>query len=220
MTRVKICGITNPFDARLAVHAGADAIGVIFAESPRRVSVGTAREIVEVIPPLVDVVALFMDAPARDVRDICSQLAIRTIQLHGFESPEYIRELSRDFRIIKACSLQAGEDLALIDPYGADAYLIDSRRPTGAGGTGRTCNWELAATAAERHIVVLAGGLGSDNVAQAIRVVRPFAVDCSSRLEERPGRKDPEKIRRFVEEVRRVDAERLAPPDEDTPSES
>ena len=161
-----------------------------------------------------------MDADARDVREICAQLSIRTVQLHGFESPEYVRELRREFKVVKACRLDAADDIDGMDAYAADAYLVDSSGPTGAGGTGRTCNWELAAAAAERHIVLLAGGLGCDNVAQAIRFVHPYAVDVSSRLEETPGRKDPEKIRRFVEEVRRVDAECIAPSKGDAPSES
>lgn len=207
MTRVKICGITNPFDARLAVHAGATAIGLIFARSPRRVTVAAAEEVVEVIPPFVTTVAVFMDAPLAQVHDVCSALRIRTVQLHGFEGPDYIRELKREFVVVKGCNVESTTEVESLANYGADAYLVDTRSPTGGGGTGRTCDWDLARAAALRHPVILAGGLSPDNVRQAVTQVRPYAVDASSCLEESPGKKDPQKMRRFVEEVRRSDME-------------
>lgn len=207
MTRVKICGITNPFDARLAVHAGAAAIGLIFARSPRRVTVAAAQEVVEVIPPFVDTVAVFMDAPVAEIRDVCSSLRIRTIQLHGFEGPDYVRELKREFVVVKACNVESAAEVDSLADYGADAYLVDSRSPTGGGGTGRTCDWDIARDVAARYPVILAGGLSPDNVRRAVTHVRPYAVDASSSLEESPGKKDPQKMRRFVEEVRLSDME-------------
>jgi len=214
MTRVKICGITNAFDARLAVHAGATAIGLIFARSPRRVTVAAAQDVVVVIPPFVEIVAVFMDAPVGEVRDVCSSLRIHTVQLHGFEGPDYVRELKREFAVVKACSVESTAEIESLADYGADAYLVDSRSPTGAGGTGRTCDWALARAAASQYPVILAGGLSPDNVRRAVTLVRPYAVDASSSLEESQGKKDPQKMRRFVEEVLRGDMDLLAESDE------
>ncbi|MFH0965728.1 MAG: phosphoribosylanthranilate isomerase [Planctomycetota bacterium] len=213
MTRVKVCGITNPFDARLAVHAGADALGLLFAESPRRVTVAAAREILEVVAPFITPGGVFMDAPLEMVRDICRELRLHTVQLHGMESPDEIRELRREFRVIKTLELTREDEVQNLTRIAADAYLLDARGPAGAGGTGRTCDWTLAAQAAAQHLVVLAGGLSPDNVREAVRTVRPFGVDASSRLEESPGKKDPALLRRFVEEVRKADLENLQPPD-------
>ena len=213
MTRIKICGITNPFDARLAVHAGADALGLLFAQSVRRITVAQAREIVEVVPPLVSCIAVFMDSSTETIRGICRQLGIRTVQLHGMESPEQVGELRREFKVIKGVHLTADSEIDKLAGFGADAYLVDSRSATGGGGTGRLCDWDLAAAAAARHVVVLAGGLSADNVADAIRSVQPYAVDASSLLEEAPGKKDPVLMRSFVEEVRRADRESTPSPD-------
>jgi len=213
MTRIKICGITNPFDARLAAHAGAHALGLVFAQSVRRITVAEAREIVEVVPPMVSCVAVFMDASTETIRSTCRQLGIGTIQLHGMEGPEYVAELRREFKVIKGVHLTAKSEIEKLGVYGADAYLVDSRSETGGGGTGQPCNWDIAAAAAARHIVVLAGGLSVDNVADAIRAVRPYAVDASSLLEEAPGKKDPILMSSFVQEIRRADRESMPSPD-------
>jgi len=217
MTRVKICGITNPFDARLAVHAGATAIGLIFARSPRRVTVAAAEEVVEVVPPFVDTVAVFMDAPVQEVRDVCSSLRVHTVQLHGFEGPDYVRELKREFVVVKACSLESTAEVGSLGNYGADAYLVDSRGPAGGGGTGRTCDWDIARAAAAQYPVILAGGLSPANVRGAVTRVRPYAVDAATSLEESPGKKDPQKMKRFVEEVLRADMELLSESEEPSP---
>ena len=216
--RIKVCGITCQEDALAAVEAGVDAIGLNFAAGPRKIDPSTARSILVRLPPMVCPVGLFLDAQPETVLAICRDLSIGTVQLHGSEPPETVARLA-PLRVIKAFRVGKEEDIAEVEAYleacSAEgclpaAVLLDSRVPGLAGGTGQAFDWRLAARLKRRIPLILAGGLGPDNVAQAVRLVRPFGVDAASRLESKPGRKDPHLLRRFVAEVRRAEGE-LAP---------
>ena len=201
MLRVKICGITRPEDALAAAEAGADAIGLVFAPSPRRVTPEQAAAILAALPPFVTPVALFVDEPPERIRRIVQPLGIRTVQLHGDESPAVALEL-RDLCVIKAFRIGAEADLAPLAGYPAAACLLDSQVAGRRGGTGVAFDWRLAAQAARHSRIILAGGLRPENVAEAIRLVRPYGVDTSSGVESEPGRKDSAKVRAFVEAAR------------------
>jgi phosphoribosylanthranilate isomerase len=204
-TRIKICGITRPEDAEAAVVGGADAIGMVFyPESPRAVSVEQAREITAVVPPFVTVVGLFVDEPATGVQRTLSDVPIDLLQFHGEESPGYCRQFGRPW--IKALRIRPGVDIrGECDRYSSGkGVLMDTWHEGKAGGTGTTFDWELAR--AESPVpVVLAGGLDADNVGEAIRTLRPAAVDVSSGVESSPGVKDASRIQRFIEAVREAD---------------
>ncbi len=201
MTRVKICGITNPEDAGHAVSAGADAIGLVFTDSPRRVNPACASEIVAAAGPFVTPVALFVDSPAEFIIDVAGRLGLNTVQLHGDESPELVERL-HPLRVIKAVRVADSSDLEGLERYRVDAFLLDTRVPGMKGGTGLTFDWSLAVEVARRFPIILAGGLNPQNVADAIRQVHPYAVDVSSGVEAAPGKKDPLKVSAFIENVR------------------
>jgi len=204
-TRIKICGITRPEDARAAVASGADAIGLVFyPDSPRAVSPGQAREIVAAIPPLITVVGLFVDEPAANVQRILEDVAIGLLQFHGSESADYCRQFARPW--IKALRVRPGIDLvAQCEQYRAgQGVLLDTWQEGVAGGTGKTFDWGLASSTLPLP-VILAGGLDEDNVAAAIGALRPSAVDVSGGVERSPGVKDAARMRRFVQAVRSAD---------------
>jgi phosphoribosylanthranilate isomerase len=201
MTGVKICGITNLEDAEASTLAGADAIGFIFyPESPRCITPDRAREISGKLPGRVCRVGVFVDHEAEGVRRLAQFCGLDLIQLHGKESPDYCRMFSPSI-LIKAVSLQREEDLALLKDYPVRAILVDAHDPLRRGGTGRTCDWNLARKAGERHKLILSGGLNIQNILPAIEAVRPLAVDIGSGVEARPGKKDPGKIRDLMAAV-------------------
>jgi len=203
--RVKICGITRPEDAVAAAQAGADAIGLVFADSPRRVSESQAAAVLAALPPLVTPVALFVDASVERVRGVCGALGVRTVQLHGDEPPEVARELAAEgLCVLKAFRVGQAADLEGMAGYPADAFLLDSRVPGRAGGTGVAFDWRLAQQAEAARPIILAGGLSPENVAEAVARVRPYAVDVSSGVESAPGVKDAERVRAFVSAARAV----------------
>jgi phosphoribosylanthranilate isomerase len=196
--RVKICGITRREDALAAVASGADALGFMFYEpSSRHVTVDQAAAICRDLPPLVTRVGVFVNAPADFVRAAAATCGLGAIQLHGDESPEFCRQFA--LPVIKAFRVSGPESLAALAAYGFAAWLLDSFVPGQLGGTGACFNWSLAAKAAERgRPILLAGGLTPENVADAVRQVRPYAVDVSSGVESAPGLKDPTKIRALI----------------------
>jgi phosphoribosylanthranilate isomerase len=214
-TKVKVCGITNVADGLAAADVGADAIGLNFAGGPRLVDQGVAREIVAALPPFVTPVALFVDAQAAWIRQICTVCGITTVQLHGDEPPDLLANLS-PLCVIKAFRVGAEDDLAGVaafcDACAEDgrpaAILLDARVPGKRGGTGHTFDWNLALHAKPIGPVVLAGGLGPENVAEAIRLVQPYAVDACSKLESEPGRKDRARMADFVAAAHAAGAER------------
>jgi len=198
MVRIKICGITNLEDARLAAELGAHALGFIFyPKSPRSVRPETAREIIDNLPPLVMTVGVFVDEEAGVVRGIAETTGLDWVQLHGQESPEYCCSLGR--RVIKGFRIKDQSSLTLLPSYQGvvQAILLDTYKAGTAGGTGETFDWGLARQAGELGPIILAGGLTTVNVAQAIHAARPAAVDVASGVEAAPGKKDPEKLKAF-----------------------
>ena len=195
---VKICGLTNEEDAVRAAAAGATALGVIFAPaSPRCVSADRARDIVEVVPDDVPVVGVFVDAPLEEIVAVVAHTGIRVVQLHGDEPEGYAAALQMP--LLRA----AGVDVAL-DAWPTATLLLDAITTDARGGTGKRVDWDRAGAIARQRKTILAGGLTADNVAEAIASVRPFGVDVSSGVEAGPGRKDHEKVSRFIENAKRA----------------
>jgi phosphoribosylanthranilate isomerase len=204
---VKICGITTTEDARVAVEAGADALGFVFwPMSPRRIDPQKAAALARELPPFVLRVGVFVDMPRDEMARIADTVGLDLLQLHGDEAPEALASLPR--RAVKAVRVGKGfsQEEALRYAGVASGLLVDTRLPGETqlpGGTGQVFDWTLVKGLAERvPFLVLAGGLGPANVAEAVRAVRPHAVDVSSGVEALPGRKDPAKVRAFVEAAR------------------
>ena len=201
-TRIKICGITREQDAIVASEAGADAIGLVFADrSPRYVDIEQARRLVAILPPFVSSVALFVNAQPAFVEAVIRQVSPTCLQFHGEESPQDCARYGVPW--MKAARVKPGVDLLQFAAHysGAQGLLLDAYSPAAHGGTGECFDWGLIPAARTRPLV-LAGGLVPANVAAAIRAVRPWAVDVSSGVESAPGIKDAEKIVAFVKEVR------------------
>ena len=205
--KIKICGITNGEDAHAAVRAGADALGfVMYRKSPRWVEPAVARAIVASLPPFVLPVAVFVNEEAERVRTLMDDCGFALAQLHGDESALFCQNLGRP--VIKALRLKdRGTFLALAEFQGRTnvrGFLIDAFSDQAYGGTGQTVDWTLAQEVARSTPIILAGGLNPANVAGAIREVRPYGVDVSSGVEQSPGRKDPDKVKAFIEAARLV----------------
>jgi phosphoribosylanthranilate isomerase len=201
MTKVKICGITRAEDAQAAAHAGADAIGFVFAESPRRVSSDRARDIAQsLLPGRCVLVGVFVDETADRMTEIAERVGLHVLQLHGSESPALVEEMeSRGFDVVKSFRLGADEkSVRVLEGYRPTAFLLDAYVPGKPGGTGKTFDWRLALDAGRFGRVILSGGLGVDNVREAVRVGSPYGVDASSRLETRPGIKDRHLMEEFI----------------------
>lgn len=207
-TRVKICGITNPDDAAAAVEAGADALGFVFhRKSPRYVEPQVVKSIVANLPPFILPIGVFVNEEPKVVRDLMDACGLGLAQLHGDESAGYCETLGRP--VVKAIGLKDRASLLSLAEYKGRAqvrgFLLDAFAPDLYGGTGHTTNWSIASELAKSMTVILAGGLTPENVAAAIRTVRPYAVDVSSGVEATPGNKDHGKLRAFVQ------AAKLAP---------
>jgi phosphoribosylanthranilate isomerase len=203
-TRVKICGITRAADALAAASAGADAIGLVFyPPSPRFLSVERAREIRDALPPFVQTVALFVNADAAQVAQVIGRVHPAMLQFHGDETPQFCAQFGLPY--VKACRVKAGVDaLEYLRPFsGAAAWLFDSYVPE-YGGVGESFDLSLLPRSPGRP-VILSGGLTRENVAEAIRRVRPWGVDVSSGVESAKGVKDAAKIAAFIAEVRDAD---------------
>ncbi len=200
MTRVKICGITNLGDALDAAQAGADAIGFVFASSPRQIGPDAAARIVESLPPLVSAVGVFVDADPEEIDRVAEFANLDAVQLHGDESPELCARLRS--KVIKRFSVREGdraEDVrARIAGYDVAAWMLDP-----GAGSGRIFDWRIARGLAPNLFV--SGGLNPENVAEAIRIARPFGVDVSSGVERSIGRKDAAKVREFIRQARSAD---------------
>ena len=197
--RVKICGITSVEDAVAAVEAGADALGFMFYErSPRKISLNTASEIKNALGPFVVKVGVFADATENVVRSAMLS-GLNALQFHGNEPPDFVKRFS-PITTIKAFRVQNAASLAQLPLYNTSSWLLDSYTPAQLGGTGTTFNWDLALQARKLgRPIILAGGLTPDNVADAVRKVRPYAVDVSSGVEFAPGKKDPAKVAAFIQ---------------------
>ena len=202
MTRVKVCGVTKPEDAELAVSLGATAVGMIFwAGSPRCVDVERARQIVSVLPAFVTAVGVFVDQPVESVAAVADAVGLGTIQLHGHEDANAYAPLNR--RLIKSVAVRddsAEREAAAVAPRAT--VLLDAHDPVRRGGTGRRIDWTFAASIARVRPIILSGGLTPETVDAAVRAVGPYAVDVSSGVESAPGRKDPTKLRAFFAALR------------------
>lgn len=209
MVRVKICGITKLEDAKLAAELGAHAIGLNFhPESPRCLSPAAAVELVRRIPLFVATVGIFVNWVAEPVIALCQALGLSSAQLHGDELPQVVEHVARLLPVIKALRIGQGSHAPEFSRFrAASAFLLDTPVAGHYGGTGTTGNWHAARTAAQTQRIILAGGLTPENVGEAIRIVRPYAVDVASGVEARPGKKDPAKLRTFFEEVARANRE-------------
>lgn len=199
--RVKICGITSPGDAVAAEQAGADAIGMVFAPSKRRVDLQAAAEIVAALGPFVTTVGVFRDAPLDVVLEAVQALRLDVAQLHGAEGPEFAAEVGRRAKVMKALTYTEAGSPAVVSTYPAAAFLIDGPKP----GSGEPYDWRAIAAWRGHPRLVLAGGLDAANVAAAVNSLRPHAVDVSTGVESSAGVKDHAAIRRFVAEVRRAE---------------
>lgn len=199
MVFTKVCGITNPGDARVAVDAGADAIGLIFAESPRKVSLEEARKVSIALPENILKVGVFVDAEPDEVLQIAREVGLNLAQLHGDETPETLAAIrNAGLPVMKALRVRNTEALGALERYEADLFMLDAWSARARGGTGETFDWGLAKSVKGRGNIVVSGGLAPDNVREAIEFFEPYGVDASSSLEERPGKKSGERVRRFV----------------------
>ena len=200
-TRVKICGITRPAHARAAAGVGADAIGLMFFQpSPRYVTRERARAVCAALPPLVSVVGVFVNPEPCEVEAVVEELPVDLLQFHGDEAPDLCEEVGKPY--VKAVRVRTRDDIVRVaERYsGARALLLDAHHDVLWGGTGTQFDWNMVPNDVDRPII-LAGGLTPENVAGAIRLVRPFAVDVSGGVESAPGVKDALSMERFMEEV-------------------
>lgn len=204
-TRVKICGITEPGEALNVARAGADAIGLVFYPSSRRVVDATlAKAIVAALPPFVTVVGLFVDAAPATIRSVLDTVSLDLLQFHGDETPEMCRQFGRPY--LKAVRMRPGVTLAAVAERYADAtgLLVDTYRPGSPGGTGETFDWKLLPRSLPLPLI-LAGGLTPENVGDAVRAVRPWAVDVSGGVEAASGGKSPDRVAAFMRGTRDAD---------------
>ncbi len=202
MVRVKICGITNLEDALLAARLGADAVGFIFYEaSPRGIDITAAANITKSLPPYLTRVGVFVNAKSSVIEKAFRECKLDVAQLHGDETPEIVSGLGRN--VIKSLRLKKEDDIEIIPEYEDCAILLDTFDKEKFGGTGRSFNWDWAKEARRfKRPIILSGGLDSSNVGAAIDAAMPDAVDVSSGVESRPGKKDPRKLARFINAVR------------------
>ena len=199
MTLVKICGITNAGDARVAAEAGADAVGFIFARSPRHVGVDEARSISVALPEDTIRVGVFVDEEPEKILRISQEVGLDLVQLHGDETPETVTDLRKaGVKVMKALRVRSADTLEAIDEYEADLFLLDAYSARARGGTGERFDWGVAKSLKGHDNIVVSGGLGPENVREAVEFFEPFGVDASSSLEDGPGRKNGELVRRFV----------------------
>ena len=205
MTQIKICGITNKEDAFCAADCGAAALGFIFyPASPRYTCPENVRQIISALPAKLATVGVFVNEKPEDVRKIVEYCALDMIQLHGDESPDYCRNFPSSC-MIKAVELKSMDDVQRAYHYHVAAVLIDRRHEGLYGGTGQKSNWELAGRIKDKKPLSLSGGLNAENVAEAVKTVRPAALDINSGAESAPGKKDHRKLAHIVDAVRAAD---------------
>lgn len=199
MVKVKVCGITNVGDARAAVQSGADALGLVFARSPRQVGVGEAREVARTLPEGMLKVGVFVNEEPEEVLRVVEAVGLDYAQLHGDEGPETVTWLrDRGVKVIKALRVRDEDSLAALERYEVDLFLLDAYSEKARGGTGERFDWGLAKSLKGRDNILVSGGLAPENVHEAIRLFEPYGVDASSSLESSPGIKDRERVRRFI----------------------
>jgi phosphoribosylanthranilate isomerase len=202
--RIKLCGITSLDDARLAVDAGAWAIGtILWPQSPRACDPAEAARIVAALRRRAHVCGVFVNAHLDEVSELVDALGLTMVQLHGDEGPAYCSEVARrtGAKVIKAAAVSTQADVQTLETFHTDFHMLDAHRPGMRGGTGETFDWELVRARRSSIPLILSGGLRPDNVAEAIASIDPFAVDTASGTEAAPGVKDPEKVAAFVAAV-------------------
>jgi phosphoribosylanthranilate isomerase len=202
--KIKFCGITNLDDARRAHDAGAWAIGlVLWPRSPRHCPPPVAAEIAARLKRRLEIVGVFVNPTLDQLTQRSDELGLTAIQLHGDEGPSFCAEAGRrtGCKVIKAMRVRSRADIQALVPFRTDYHLLDSHVPGRRGGSGETFEWELAGAHRGPVPVILSGGLKPDNVAEAIAVCRPFAVDVASGVESAPGQKDPHKLEQFAKAV-------------------
>ncbi len=207
---VKICGITNEDDALFAVAMGADAVGFVFAPSPRQIAVQQVYDITRRLPPEILTVGVFRDDHPSRVIDIVNRSGVRAAQLHGHETAADVAEVAAHVRWVIKAFAAGSVDARRADTFGTDIVLVDAASP----GSGTMFDWSLADEVAEGPRLILAGGLTPDNVAAAVQQVQPWGVDVSSGVEKSPGRKDALKVKAFIERARRAAPVQYVGPDD------
>jgi phosphoribosylanthranilate isomerase len=207
VTRVKVCGFTRPADVRSALDAGVDAFGFNVARGPRRIEPAQAAELARLVPPGCTTIALFVDADEHSIEQIMGQTRCAVAQLHGDEPPELVERLSRRFPVIKAMRIRDAASFDQACAYtAADALLLDAWSPHAHGGTGTAFDHSLVQTDRLPAPLILAGGLGPANVAEAVASVKPWMVDCASGVESAPGVKDAARMAALVHATRGASA--------------
>jgi phosphoribosylanthranilate isomerase len=201
MAKVKICGLTNLEDALFAAEAGADALGfVLYSRSPRCVKPDAVQEIIRQLPPYVITVGVFANIGAKEIMDVMRLCGLDLAQLQGDEPPSVCKRLGA--KAVKAIRVKDRDSLTAMKDYSVRAFVMDTYTAENFGGTGKKFDWDLAVEAKQYGRIILAGGLNPENVREAIEKVRPYAVDVSSGVEQRIGKKDPEKVRQFIERAK------------------
>jgi len=207
MTKIKICGITNLDDALYAAENGANALGFVFAKSPRRMKVEDVRKIIQKLPPFVQKVGVFVNEVPSLILKIVKETGLTAVQLHGEEIPDFCSSLL-PLTVIKGIRVKEEIDIKILQAYAnVSAYLLDSFVEGNKGGTGKVFDWELALYA-KKHgkPVILSGGLTPTNIQKALEKVSPYGVDVSSGVESKPGKKDKKKVKDFILKVNKYDA--------------
>ena len=199
--KVKICGMTNLKDVKVAVDGGVDAVGFIFyKKSPRSVTMQAVREIVLELPPFVDSVGVFVNETAEQINKISDHCKLDRVQLHGDESPAFCKKIRR--RVIKVIRVKDIQSLKKLSDYPVSSFLLDTFSEDQYGGTGKVFDWNLAYPAKKYGPIILAGGLTPINVRQAIQRIQPYGVDVCSGVESQPGIKDHKKMQAFLKNVK------------------
>ncbi len=205
MTRIKICGITNIEDALMAAELGAHAVGFVLAESPRRISPETARNISLALPPLMSRVGVFVNEQPSVIEYCINLCHLDAIQIDASDNSKDGYRFNA--AVIRTFRVESDEIISAIRQAKVEYFLMDTYDRTRNGGSGRAFDWCIAREAAKLGRIILAGGLNPDNVAEALETVHPYAVDVSSGVEKSPGRKDHEKMRLFIKEVQKWDSQ-------------
>lgn len=210
--KIKLCGITRETDAQFAASLGVDALGFVLAESPRRVDPHVVRKITLSLPPFVSTVGVFVDADMDSVSQMAAFCRLDWIQLHGNETPDYCKALN--LRLLKAIRVKDRQCVELMAVYKGcvNGFVLDTYVKGQQGGTGKAFDWTLAREAGKYGPVILSGGLTPENVREAIQAVCPHGVDVSSGVESRPGIKDHDKMRRFVEQAMKSGGDSVSKP--------
>lgn len=206
MTRIKICGITNKIDALAAVELSVDSLGFVFyKKSKRYVTPAKAEDIINELPPSIGKVGVFVDEKREDVIRIAEDAGLDILQFHGSETPEYCSSFKEKYKVIKAFRLKTKDDLKDVNSFDTDYYLFDTYENGSAGGTGKRFDWAILKDFEILRPMILSGGLDPENVERAIKEVAPYGLDVSSGVESAPGKKDIKLLKKFVENVRKVE---------------